>query len=138
MIRQAAALILSLASTVVAQPDSEQATPTLASPQAPSQPSPPAGLTKNMIYLSEAMVTGFLEEKFIMVLEHDNKQYLVMDFPPMDVGVGETLTAIVVRGKVLERLGNRRVYNWFSAGQITPELIRAYPSRKYAASAPLD
>lgn len=138
MVLRSAFLILSIASVVLAQPDSEQATPALASPQAPAQPSPPAGLTKNMAYLPEATVTGFLEDKKIMVLEHDNKQYLVMDFPPMDVAVGETLTAIVVRGKVLERLGNRRVYNWFSAGQITPELIRDYPSRKYAAAAPLE
>ncbi|NDD53706.1 hypothetical protein EBZ39_07480 [bacterium] len=138
MILRSALLILSLAPVVLAEPKPEHAAPALASPQAAAQPTPPAGLTKNMAYLPEAMVTGFLEDKTVMVLEHDNKQYLVMDFPAMDVAVGETLTAIVVRGKVVERLGNRRVYNWFSDGQVTPELIRAYPSRKYAAASPLE
>jgi hypothetical protein len=100
----------------------------------------PEGMTKNMVWLPEATMTGTVGDYGVISLSYDGKEYLVMGAPAeLNLAVGETTPALLVRGPVGDKMYmNRRLWNWFSKGEITPELIRAYPSRDFSRSSPLE
>jgi hypothetical protein len=141
MIRQAAALILSLASAVVAQPDPEHAAPAITTEQVPARPASPEGLTKNMIYLEFVTVVGSFKDWFegeVTVLTDGRSKYCVYGFPQGRYATDEAVPkAILVPGRILEMLGNRRAYRWFSDGTVTPKMIADYNTKSGHLDYPL-
>jgi len=139
MIKQASVLVLCSAA-VLAQPDSEHLAPTAAE-QPPARPAPPSGLTKNMIYLEYATVAGSFQDSFsgnVTVLTDGRSKYCVYGFPQGRYGTDEAIPkAILVPGRILEILGNRRAYRWFSDGIITEDLIKKYKNDKWHLDYPL-
>ena len=112
-----------------AQQVPEQAAPA-AQEETPAKPSPPKGLTKNMIYLEYATVVGTIKDAFsyrVTILTDGQNKYCVYGFPSGKHAIDEAIPKVIlVPGRVLEILGNRRAYCWFSDGVVTPELIAAY------------
>lgn len=100
----------------------------------------PAGMTKNMVWLPKAVMGGKVGEFGVIALFYDGKEYLVMDAPKdLNLAVSETTPALLVRGGIGSELyKNHRMWNWFSRGEITPELIKNYPKRRFSASCPLN
>ena len=141
MIFQSALLILSLAPVVLAQPDPEHAAPAPVTEQAPAKPAPPEGLTKNMIYLEFVTVAGSFKDWFegeVTILTDGRSKYCVYGFPQGRYATDEAIPkAILVPGRILEMLGNRRAYRWFSDGIVTPELIADYKKQNRHLDYPL-
>ena len=131
MIKQVPVLALA-AAAAIAEPAPEHAAPEPVTPPpaAPAQPSPPAGLTKNMIYLEFVTVLGTFKDAFhydVTILTDGRSKYCVYDIPAGRYATEDTIPkVIIVPGRVLEILDNRRAYQWFSAGIITPEMLKKY------------
>lgn len=129
---QTAFLLLAAMATATAEPTAEHASSQPSAPvaAAPAQPMPPEGMTKNMIYLEFVTVTGTFKDWFggqWTILTDGHSQYCVSGVPRGEYAVGEAIAKVIlVKGRILEILENRRRYQWFSAGVITPELIKAY------------
>lgn len=99
-------------------------------------------MTKNMIYLEYLTVLDYFTDQYDLrwtILTDGNSECYVYKFPPNVYAVGEVVKkAVLIRGRILPSLKNKRRYEWFSFGDVNEDLIKKYKNTDSNINAPLE